>query len=406
MRCFYLDPGLRNDVGHHGNFCRYITTAFRRKGIETLVFGHRDVIETLAAECDARGHFQTFTYRFSDGDPIAGWLNGFDAGVQSTLEDLQRLPPVHASDLVYLSTTWPAQLLALLRWYRSLPEPQRPCLIFEVSQGGLSGRRQGEAIHLELPDPREDPRATLYRHIASRHMQPLPLPPRVYFISFDAAMAMAFNQLTGCAITTMPLPYKATGPLRNRAGAVPITLANLGHQRRTKGYQLMPDIVRSLLRGHRNIRILIQTVGGDKDVTRPVTDDLQAMAAADPRLILDDRSTDGSQWATLLARADLMLCPYLPATYTTEFSSLACEALTNAIPVIVPAGTTLETLLDACGGPGVAFAATEAPEILAAINSVLGRFDDYAHKAYLAALAWSETRGPDRLVERLVALAA
>src|SRR5690349_6517475 len=62
MRLFYLDPGLRDDVGHHANYCRYITGEFRRRGIEVLVFGHQEVAQALQAELGVAAHFRAYTY--------------------------------------------------------------------------------------------------------------------------------------------------------------------------------------------------------------------------------------------------------------------------------------------------------------------------------------------------------
>jgi hypothetical protein len=74
MRFFYFDPALRNDVGHHANYCRYIVGELRARGIETLVFGRRTVVPALQAELGVVPRFRYHTYAKVDPDPFAGWL--------------------------------------------------------------------------------------------------------------------------------------------------------------------------------------------------------------------------------------------------------------------------------------------------------------------------------------------
>jgi hypothetical protein len=404
MRCFYLDPGLRGDLGHHANFCRYISGALRRRGIETAVFGHIGMSPALCQEFGAQPHFRTHSYQDSDGDPISGWLSGFDLFARVTAEDLTRLPPVEASDLVYLSTGRPIQLMALLLWYRGLPEAQRPWVVVEVNETGMAGRREGSSLQFELPDPRTEPRPLLFRFIAQRHLHPIPA--KLRFITFDQTTSSAFGLLMNSSVQTAPLPYRAVTPLRNRAGAAPITVACLGHQRDIKGYPMLPEISRRLLQRHSRIRILIQTVTTGLADSIEATAALQDLASIEPRLELDHQPAGAERWPALLERADLMLCPYQPEHYAASFSSMACEALANAIPAIVPAGTTLASLLQDCGGAGEAFAAWDPSSVLAAAETVLRQFDFYAERAYRAAVDWPAQRGPERLADHLVEVAA
>lgn len=404
MRCFYLDPGLRYDLGHHANFCRYITGALRQRGIETAVLGHRTLTPALCDEFRAQPHFRVHTYQISDGDPISGWLSGFDLTVRLTLEDLAQLPPMTSSDLVYLSTARPAQLLAVTLWQRGLPDAARPCLVVEVNETGLVGRRDGDAIHFDAPEPRDDARPLLFRFVGRRHLHPLL--PRTHFISFDPANAACVGQLIGAPVETAPLPYRAVAPLRSRAGAAPVTVAALGHQTAKKGYPLLPELIRTLLARRAEITCLVQTVHIGDQGAAEATEALGRLAAAEPRLLLDDQPAGAERWPSLLGQTDLLLCPYRAEGYACNHSSMACEALANAIPIVAPAGSTMEKLLHDCGDPGLTFARHDLPTILAAAEAVLDQFDLYAERAYRAALAWPQTRGPDRLAEYLIALAS
>jgi len=403
MRCFYLDPGLRSDRGHHANFVRYIGGALARRGVELRVYGYQSMTPELVQEFGAVPLFRALTYLKDDGDPICGWLTGFDLFVRTTIEDLARLPPVDASDLVFLSTAGPVQLMATLAWYRGLPEPQRPCLMIEVNEVGMIGRRDGAQLHFEAPDPALDSRPVLFRFVGRRHLQPVP--PRVHFTSFEPVTAALLAQLMECQARVLPLPYCAAGPLRSRVGARPVTIACLGHQSERKGYLLLPALARALLRRHEDIRLLIQTVHVGDAGADAATGELHAPAAREQRLVLDDDPAGLHRWPILLGKADLILCPYRGDAYLDSFSSMECEALANAIPVVVPRSSTLERLFEECGQPGTAFAEHTVDAILAATEAALGQFDRHAERAYHAALAWPQRYGPERLAEQLLALA-
>jgi glycosyltransferase involved in cell wall biosynthesis len=293
--------------------------------------------------------------------------------------------------------------MAALLWYRSLPEKLRPALVIEANETGLKGRRDGDVVKLDAPnDPREDPRPLLFRFIGRRHLQPMPA--GFHVITFDPTTTSSLSQLLGCAISTAPLPYDAVAPLRNRAGARPVTIACLGHQNARKGYPLLPELVGRLLQRRDDVRVLVQAVGTGEPGLGEATARLTALAALDRRLVLDDQPAGADRWPRLLGQADLILCPYRPEAYTDSFSSMACEALANAVPIVVPESTTLQVMLDACGGPGLAFAACDVAAILAATEAVLQQFDFYAERAYQVARAWPETRGSDRLAGVLLEL--
>ena len=71
MRVFYLDTGLRSDVGHHANYCRYIVSELRRRNIETYVFAHREITSALRCGFQAVPHFHVDTY--APYGPWVGW---------------------------------------------------------------------------------------------------------------------------------------------------------------------------------------------------------------------------------------------------------------------------------------------------------------------------------------------
>jgi len=401
MRVFYLDPALLDNAGHNGNYCRYIVGELRRRGVETLVYGYQELPPALQAELGAAAHFRVYTYTNNDDDPFCAWLTGFETLTRKTVEDLSKLPAIKAADLVFTTTARPVQVAALIEWRRMLPPERRPTIVVDSISTGLEVNRIPGGHKVTVPDPRADPRAALFRFLASR--LPREDGARFHFTTFGPFSTELFRLLLDYPVRTLPAPFRAIAPLRNRAGARPVTVSILGHQRANKGYDLLPAIIRELLRARSDIRLFLQNVASSE--VSATQQKLREMAASTQRLTMEETPAGRARWPQLLGMSDLVLCPYQPQTYIAGFSAVLNEAISNGIPAVVPAGTTLETLLQDCGGPGATFERFDPVSIVAATGRVLDRFDHFATLAHTAALRWPETRGPARLVDELLSLA-
>lgn len=402
MRVFYIDPALHDDAGHHTNYCRYIVGDLRKRGVETLVFGHADLPVTHQAELGASAHFRIYTYTNNDDDPFCPWLTGFETLALKTIEDLSQLPPVGPEDLVFLNSARPIQVSALIGWRRMMAPERRPTIVVDTVSTGLEVSRDSGTLKIVVPDPRSDPRAVLFRHVAQR--LPREADARFHFTTFGELPTQLFSLLLDYPVRTLPSPFHAVAPLRNRAGARPVTVSILGHQRPPKGYALLPEVIRELLRARPDIRVFVQNVASQDAAETQTT--LYEMSQASDRLTVEQTPAGRTRWAQLLEMADVIVCPYRREFYLAGFSAVLNEALANGIPVVVPAGTTLETLVADCGGPGTTFERFDAGSIIEATSRLLDRFDHFATLAHAAALRWPETRGPARLVDALLSLAA
>ena len=402
MRFIYLDANLRYNLGHPANYARSILTELRASNIDTVVVANASVVPELRTELGAIAHFRAYANRPHDPDPIVGWLNTFEACSQLTFEDLRRIDGIKADDLVYMGSMYEDLFMGLVKWATSLDPSTMPIIAADFCFGPGLDLRFGanDEPSYALRDPRTDPSAVLYRY-AARKMT-ASVANRLQLATFDARASAAHQALLGHPVRTLPAPIRATTSRRPRAGARPITVSVLGHQRPDKGYALVPAIVRSLLRGRSDIRILVHN-GAPNFVPAP-QQDLRALARQDSRLTLDETIAGPEPWARLLDRSDLILCPYDPAVFVTRFSSLACEAIANAIPLVVPARTSLASLLLDFERPGTIFEAWTPESISDATNRALDDFDRYAEIALRASERWAQTQGPQQLVRSLLAL--
>jgi hypothetical protein len=404
MRVIYADPGLRDNLGHHANSCRAILRELERRGVTVVVLSLTGIIPELQEELHAIPFFRAHTYWQTDGDPISGWLNCFDTSVRATIEDLNRLQGVTPDDIVYLNSAQPAQFMALVKWSKSLPVDRRPHIVMEFgTDPGVdvdfgAGDESGK-FTLRLRDYRNDPRAMFYRHAASQLAEPDLA--RFHMTTFDGAASAVYALLLGRPVGVLPLPQFAHATVVSRVGRRPITVSVLGHQRHDKGYHLMPEIARLLLAHEPDIRLLVHN--GAPDVMPRIQQEMRAHAAVESRVTLNEQTAGPELWEDLLRRSDLILCPYEPARFVASYSAVATEALANAIPLVVPANTSLSRLLDRFGGPGTAFESYDSAGIVAATRLALADFDVIAARAEAAAGRWNATMGVGNMVSAVLA---
>ena len=408
MRVFYLDPGLLHPEGHHPVHCRLITGEFGARGFEMRVFSHQQIDPTFKVELHARPHFRHFTYRQTDGDPLCGWLSGFDTFMRVALEDLMQINEIEPTDLVYSSGTFPAELAALTAWMAQRPIASLPTVVIDFClPPGLRVGRVGTTLNAEMPDPREEPRPLLFRFAAKR-IAPQIL-PRLRFIAFLPEAFELCGRLLGQPVNIVPAPYEALTGRRNRVGARPIVVAVLGQQQSFKGYHMVPEIVRLLLARQPDLRFLIHNATpealGAPDPSKLIAaqKSLREMAAADSRITLCEVPAGKELWSSLLDRSDLVLCPYLPEHYITGVSGVARDAVANAIPIVGPAGTGIHAIIKEFG-VGTTFEKPEPDAIAAATLALIDDFDRYAARAHEAAMIWPTKYGARPLVDAVLRL--
>ena len=400
-RFYYVDSGLHGELGHHTNSCRHITRELRRRGLETTVLAFKGVAPALQRELKALPFFRSFTDWNTDGDPISGWLNHFDVAAQETEEDLSRLNGLTANDIVYMNSAQAAQLLAVVRWMDGLSPKSMPHVVLEFGvDPGLQVEQRLEGLAFRAMDPRIDPRAVLYRFTA-KYLSRID-PGRLHLTTFEPSSSLAYSFLLQRPVGVLPIPRQLGGHFHDRRGRRPITVSVLGDQRPEKGYHLIPEVARRLLRANDAIRLLVHNA--DPSKMKDSHSQLRALAADNPRLELDEYIADEDLWAALLDKTDVVLCPYDRNRYTISYSAVAAEAIANGIPLVVPEGTSMAQMVRDFGGAGTVF---DEPTVEAIVNAVLkavDQFDTLAELAIRGSQQWQVQQGPKAFVDAVLDL--
>ncbi len=407
MRVWYADAGLRDQTGHHAELGVATVAEFRRRGIDTAVLGFSDIEPTLRAALGATPLFRAYPYWRNDGDPQRGWLNAFEAGSRWMREDLARAG-IAAEDIVFLPTAGAAQLSGMVAWMAGLGDAQVPRVVMNwgMEPGVDLVASASGGIKVTPKDPTADPTAMLCRHIA-RQLAALDARrlARLRITYSCPNGATVYQALLGRAVDVIPMGYGAITSAGTRVGKRPIVVGVLGHQRGwDKGYQVVPELSAGLLASHPETRVLIHNSAADMMPEEHAR--VRAAAAGESRIRLVEGAMDQAGWRDLLDAIDLIVCPYSPRRYQLMMSGIQSEAIANAIPAVVPEGTSLARLSEEFGGTGTTFMRNDGPTVLEATRRLLDDFDRYAQIAAAAAVRWPEHHGPHKIVDRVLELAA
>ena len=401
MRFYYLDSALHAKHAHHAEYCRSITNELRQRGIDPSVFGFQEVSAELSQGLAVQPFFRWYTYlrNYRDQDPIAGWLRDFDVGARITIEDLKRIVAVSADDIAYFSAVYPVQFMAVLHWLSGIPKDVRPrtFLEFSTEPGVVLLSTTGNNWQFEVMDPRREPRGTLYRYVGS--VMKAEDFPSVCLFTFDQSVSGIYQALTGWPVATLPLPISAQLPLRSRSGKRPIRAAILGHQRMDKGFQFVPDVLRTLL-DVPDLEFLVHNSMPEEMIDTQRA--LREIAQSNPRVIADERALFGTDWAQVVDKADLVICPYEPVRYGSRYSAIVAECVANGIPCVVPANTALAAMCRDFGGVAAEISEWSTAGIVAGVRAALADFDALAMRAAAAGPLWQQMHGVPRLVDRLL----
>lgn len=399
MTFFYLDSGLSTEVGHHANSCRLIVNELKKRGIKVEVYGHMGVEASLRDELDATPYFRWHTYQETVNETAWGRLDAFRLGWRHTLEDLRGISGfIKRGDIVYFNSVRPAQLMALAQWMATVDVRLMPTIVAEF--GSDCGLQKASPTTQDwiLPDLRHDLRPLLYR-MAGDALREI-VPRHLHLLVFDEWVAQSYSALLGLEVNHSSAPRQATTNCRDRRNLPVVTIGILGEQRPAKGYELVPEVVQRVLDA-RPLRAKFLVHNAMPDGMQKVQERMREMTFDDPRIELDDQPGTPAHWNALLEKSDLILCPYFPPVYQTSYSAIAVEAIANAIPAVVPAGTTLSNTLErfACAST---FAEFEAASVADAVIDAIDRMDVLAGMAKRASEVWAQQCGPVHLINSML----
>ena len=211
-----------------------------------------------------------------------------------------------------------------------------------------------------------------------------------------AELASDFEAISRRTIAVVPIPHSGnTGQERiARRLEQPITLVYAGIGTRTKGFDLLPEIVEGLSDliegGQIAFRIQANILDQSPEVRRAVTR-LRTL-----KIEMIDGPLEPRAYYDLLEDADILIQPHDPAYYQKQSSGVFTEGRSAGLIGIVPARTTMAGEITRSGG-GIAVDDWTADAYVRAVRSCVANFHRLASEAKAAARAWQKLNSAEGL---------
>lgn len=396
MRVIYCDPALVSFAGHFGSHCSALTRGLTAAGAEVVVLGSAG----LTAEVKSRFHaLPTFTvspYLSTSADPLCGSIKSYLDVSSRICSDLCRVKGITRQDLVYFDAPTPAALRGLCLWLESLGEEAPRCVVNLIEQTGLLPHEQADGT-TELRAVNAQP--MLYRLAAVSIAEAVRL--LIRFVSIEPVYASLYSRLLEMPVDRVPHPFGPTNRERAARGRGALTIGFIGAQQPIKGFALVPDIVRYILRDVPEAHVLVHDSFGGmaKELT-----ELQDIERQDSRLRVIRSAVTPEAYEEILDECDMLVAPYSRSHYSIASSGIANECLANGIPLIATAGTTPARDLAEYGLESLCVTSHSAEGFGEAIRTAIATWPVVIEKTAAASRDWTQRNGPLQAARAILSL--
>ena len=355
-RIALLDSGLSRRMGHHAHFGHGLAQLCTEQGIPLVILARKQVDAKLMADlANAKAVFARSLYEvFAQGDIFDQDWNDYRTGRRLYAEDLDQSGFVpQGSGLFWMPTARPREIAGFADWL--LKHEARPQVVIGFhlfmrpmepgSVEGLVHRLATNRLIEAVGHERIFPYATnlpLARRLAAAMRLGIYLAPLPHFYGPPAA-----------PVAPPPLP-PGDGPL----------IASVGVPRARKLGVPLPDIVRSALSRHPDLRFVIQVNEVESNGDLTALEKLRQVKLVKGWL-------EDDAFAALIQAADALLLPYQRDRYAENISGPFAFAAAYGRPAIVPSGTWMAERIARKQAAGIAYKRDEA--VIDAITVALDR---------------------------------
>lgn len=382
MALVIIDPGLHMIAGHHFELDTALLAAAAGLGVPGHIFCHRTNNPYLNDHPEITPFFDVLG-RTTTEDPMLVDLDRFQLQNERLYRDLNRLSDVldmEESTLLY-ATASHNSLAGLGRWAREWTLPPRH--LFVMLPGHFEFAVEGGAGTLDQ---------LFYRYGFSQFPG-----DRVTFLTLSDRQAREFSIIAGRPVERAPYPVGelADAPASPAAGVAASgrrRVLTCGSSRNSKGFALLPDVIRRVLARRTDVEFVVQYCP---------TEDVSAAEIAASGATVIEGYLDRASYHALIRSADVLLLPYLGPAYRIGTSAVFAEARWFGRPVIAANETSMAAEIMADARIGLA-TSPDPTALVLALETMLEGYPVFSRDAEAAASAYRRSNGTRLLAQRLV----
>jgi glycosyltransferase involved in cell wall biosynthesis len=174
------------------------------------------------------------------------------------------------------------------------------------------------------------------------------------FYTDSDRLSRQYEALTGCHVTTLPIPVPASLHLAGEVLTDPgqLTLGFLGSSRVDKGFDQLPEVIAALpgtLDGQ-PVRALVQVTRGTPDPrVQAAISRLCALSTSHPSapaVEMLESPAPMAEYYNWFRRVCVNVLPYVSRKYEASTSGILVESILSGVPVVVPAGSWMGDQVD------------------------------------------------------------
>ena len=364
MRVNIFDNGLRSATGHHFDYCLRLARCLAQRGHRVSVWGARGMQDALFAafrQCGCQP-FALFSHFSHDAPGPDGYdLEALEVLAQVTALEMASAEP---ADLSLFPTLTALQLAAWSRLERGGP---MAALVHQPpgDDHPLGGELWAEAA----------------ARVRTRGLQ-------VAVGAIDPSIGELLRSGSD-ALPVFDWPMPLDGSPKHHYLPHIGTIGFFGYQRVERGITLIPALTDALLDA--GYHVLIHDTMGQ----------FQSRAAIANLHLMNGFVSD---LGAAMAQCDLIACTMQPERYRQRTSGIACTAVANGIPLVLPTGTLAAQRYETLGSVAL-YGEHTVQAVLQAVQ-ISGR--DYPQRAQAArrgALLWRQSHGTERFIDAVLAAA-
>lgn len=404
-RFIIADPSLVDWMGHFFHYDEAVAQQARVYGYDPIVLSRAKLGTELNEQASIR-IVPTFRHGLERSTLPLGlirwfdWAQNWDVRENSAdlLRDLLRCSyttaDIQSDDFVLFHTVTYRQLPGLAKWWRGIPRKRRP--------------RLGVILRYAPAYDPFDPNGfevALYR----RGLEELALSDescsRLTLYCDSERLKDEYEVLTSLPIKVAPIPHTNVAPPKP---APELLLTYLGNARSSKGYYLLPGLVRLLLADERwrdRVKFEFQSnlmFTQDEESARAVELLSNSERVHPTRIVLHKKNLSQTEYADVLSRSRLLLIPYQLRWYYAQTSGILSEAFASGIPVVAPRGTWMAEQVRRSGGAGELFVADDPKSFGESVIRALEQIDTLARRAQDYRAAWIATHNSQAFMKVLL----